>query len=141
MSTRADSITFEDEKGGMLSAPVHSDSVEKMLRIGFVKKVYGILTAQLFLTFGMIFVFVFVEPVKVQLCGMSSIDACTDCPPYVDDKVVLQIDEATDPEKQSCMWLQPMGGRTGQPTGEVPGGKCNLSRAAASARRPRWSRR
>jgi FtsH-binding integral membrane protein len=118
MSTRADSITFEDEKGGMLSAPVHSDSVEKMLRIGFVKKVYGILTAQLFLTFGMIFVFVFVEPVKVQLCGMSSIDACSRCPPYVDDKVVLEIDEATDPKKQSCMWLQAT---------ETPGGKCNLS--------------
>ena len=66
----------------------------------------------------MIFVFVFVEPVKVVLCGMTSIDACNNCAPYTEDRVVLQIDEATDPEKQSCMWLQAT---------ETPGGKCNLS--------------
>ena len=46
------------------------------VRNGFVRKVYGILTAQLFMTFGMIFVVVFVEPVKKWACGSTSTDAC-----------------------------------------------------------------
>ena len=46
------------------------------VRNGFVRKVYGILTAQLFMTFGMIFVVVFVEPVKKWACDSTSTDAC-----------------------------------------------------------------
>ena len=55
-----------------------SDPVQKALRQGFVRKVYGILTAQLTLTFGLIFVFVFVDSAKRSLCGMSA-DAPADC--------------------------------------------------------------
>lgn len=126
MGTRPDSITFEsNEKGAMLSAPVSSDfNTEMMLRLGFIKKVYGILTAQLVLTFGMIFVFVFVEPIKVQLCGMTSIDACKDCKSFTTDDVDSEFrkhgfpDSSAGTEQESCMWLQA--------TAE-PGSKCNLS--------------
>ena len=61
----------QDETAGMLSAP-HSFESEGMafdVRPGFIRKVYGILTAQLVLTFGLIFVMVFVEPVRIQMCG------------------------------------------------------------------------
>ena len=87
-----------------------SDSVNQAIRNGFVRKVYGILSAQLLLTFGMIFVFVFVEDVKVKLCGMDSRDACTACPYF---------QTGTIDGSRSCMWL----GEEGHP----PHDKCNLS--------------
>ena len=76
--------------GGMaqpsLGAAGHQDwHLDAVLRQGFIRKVYGILTAQLVLTFGMIFLFVFVEPVKLSLCGMSSRQACDSCAYYVQD--------------------------------------------------------
>ena len=52
------------------------DPVYKAMRNGFVRKVYGILTAQLFMTFGMIFVVVFVGPVKKWACGSTSAEPC-----------------------------------------------------------------
>eukprot|EP01046_Picozoa_sp_COSAG06_P019871 COSAG06_NODE_1432_length_9478_cov_5.092014_9_plen_381_part_00 len=42
---------------------------EPEVRRGFVVKVYGILLLQLLLTFGMVFVAVFVDAVKERLCG------------------------------------------------------------------------
>lgn len=73
-----------------------SDATTQAIRNGFVRKVYGILSAQLLLTFGMIFVFVFVEPVKVRLCGMKSLEPCEDCPYFQTGN--------TDRELLSCMW-------------------------------------
>jgi FtsH-binding integral membrane protein len=47
-------------------------------RRGFVRKVYGILTCQLLLTFGIIFAFVFTD-LKLSLCGMD--EGIDNCPP------------------------------------------------------------
>lgn len=40
---------------------------EQSVRLGFVKKVYGILTIQLLVTAGIVALFIFVEPIKVAL--------------------------------------------------------------------------
>ena len=109
--------SFDAETQGMMGAGLRAPSdpvTERMLRLGFIRKVYGILSAQLALTFGMIFVFVFVEPVKVQLCGMNSVEDCNNCEEFRSGHIVMEFEEANE----SCMWRQ----RTHEPGPH----KCNL---------------
>lgn len=42
---------------------------EQSVRLGFIKKVYGILTIQLLVTAGIVALFILVEPIKVALRG------------------------------------------------------------------------
>jgi FtsH-binding integral membrane protein len=91
--------------------------LDAVLRRGFIRKVYGILAAQLTLTFGMIFLFVFVEPAKVRLCGMESREVCDSCPYFTGSSTTL------DPVT-TCMYT---GSRSGKGLGDVGRGLCNLS--------------
>lgn len=64
---------YQDLEGAMAHAPPSAATgdlgyvgydLEKQLRLGFIRKVYGILSLQLALTCGMCAVFVFVDPVR-----------------------------------------------------------------------------
>ena len=77
------------------------DPLYKAMRNGFVRKVYGILTAQLFMTFGMIFVVVFVGPVKKWACGSTSTDACCGGSDW------MRCRESGVPRTASFHWLCP----------------------------------
>jgi hypothetical protein len=46
-------------------------SVDEAVRRGFVRKVYGILSVQLAITFGLIFLAVFFGPVTRLMCGVA----------------------------------------------------------------------
>jgi hypothetical protein len=128
MFARDEKTAAQDEQKGLLSAPSApvgtlaggAWQLDDVLRRGFIRKVYGILTAQLFLTFGMIFLFVFVTPVKVSLCGMSSTAACEACAFFNE---IPSVDKASARtfrrEPATCMFA----GKT--PT--VPDSLCNLS--------------
>lgn len=70
---------MKSEREAILSAPNESHAaaqhqLDAFTRPGFIRKVYGILSVQLFLTFGLIFLFVFVDPIKRQLCGVQEGD-------------------------------------------------------------------
>jgi len=98
--------------GGVSKNTFGSDTIDATIRNGFVRKVYGILTVQLVLTFGLIFIAVFVEDVKVRLCGMESVDACEKCEAYKTESI-------TGVEDLQCMWTSP---------GDKPAyNECNLS--------------
>lgn len=105
-----------DERTGL--APSNSGGAkapwEKDARNDFVRKVYGILTVQLLLTFGLIFVFVFVEDVKVRLCGMDSKLPCEKCEFYSTRLGGLEA-------AQECMFIPGLG-NSGAPTSK----QCNL---------------
>jgi FtsH-binding integral membrane protein len=51
----------------------YAENMEKRVRLGFMRKVYGILTVQLFVTFGIVCVFAFVESVKEAVQSKPSI--------------------------------------------------------------------
>jgi len=117
MFARDEKTAAQDEQAGLLHGKATLGAggssawqLDAVLRRGFIRKVYGILTAQLALTFGMIFLCVFVEPVKLQLCGMSSRVACDTCPYFTGAS-----------RSPSCMFMP------SNPQQEVGSGVCNLS--------------
>jgi FtsH-binding integral membrane protein len=55
--------------------PSMCSRLDAATRPGFIRKVYGILSLQLFLTFGVIFVCVYIEGVKRWMCGVRG-DEC-----------------------------------------------------------------
>lgn len=121
MFARDGKTAAQDEQAGLLSGSATLGAsggtawqLDAVLRRGFIRKVYGILTAQLALTFGMIFLFVFVEPVKLHMCDMSSRSPCDSCPYYTGASV-------TPESARSCMFM-PSG-----PQQDVGSGVCNLS--------------
>lgn len=121
MFARDEKTTAQDEQAGLLNgkatlgaAGSSAWQLDAVLRRGFIRKVYGILTAQLSLTFSMIFLCVFVEPVKLQLCGMSNRGPCDACPYYTGAS-------ASREAARSCMFMP------NNPQEVVGSGMCNLS--------------
>lgn len=84
------SLQKEDSSASLIS---ESSGIEAALRRGFVRKVYGILSAQLLLTFGMVFMAVFNAETKASLCGMTSSKNCPE-----DMSSVTDSDLLTDPK-------------------------------------------
>lgn len=119
-----------DERTGL--APPDSSAAkrnwDKDIRNEFVRKVYGILTTQLLLTFGLIFVFVFVEDVKVRLCGMESTEPCEKCDFYTSGESGFRDSAALE-----CMFI-PTPDNSGTPGPKqcnlVKGGGCFAPTAA-----------
>ena len=64
---------------------------EQSVRLGFIKKVYGILTIQLLVTAGIVALFILVEPIKVALAGNLFVLISALCVLVLVDDFLVQI--------------------------------------------------
>jgi FtsH-binding integral membrane protein len=75
---RGESIDDSSEVSGLTAPPggMHAFT-DQFVRKGFIRKVYGILTVQLAVTFGMIFIVVFAMP--ATFCGQGNVCNAGEC--------------------------------------------------------------